>query len=87
MPESMLACMFVFADVDLTRLALQAGVDPVPDLLAEFLGHAGHPGDDLDRERAGEVLHDVEVVGIGLAQVVVDQFDDRLASATGSPAG
>ena len=31
-----------FTQVDLTRFALQALVDPVPDLLAEVLGHAGH---------------------------------------------
>ena len=86
MPESMLACMLSSLELDLPRLAMQALVDPVPDLLAELLGHAGHPGDHLDGERAGEVLHDVEVVGIGLAQVVLDEFDDGLASAPGWPA-
>ncbi len=78
--------MFVVVQLDLSRLAVQAGVDPVPDLLAEVLGHAGHPGDDLDRERPGEVLHDVEVVRIGLAQIVLDQLDDGFAAATGWPA-
>ena len=68
----------VVVELDLTRLAVQARVDPVPDLLAEVLGHPGHPGDDLDGERAGEVLHDVEVVRIGLAEVVLDELDDGL---------
>ena len=43
----------------------------MPQLLAVFLRHSGHPGDDFDRERTGEVLHDVEVVGINRAEVFV----------------
>jgi hypothetical protein len=42
--------------------------------LAVLRRHAGHRGDDLDREWPGEVLYDVEVVGIGLAQVLLDNF-------------
>ncbi len=59
----------------------------MPDLLAVFLGHTGHPGDDLHRERTGEVLHDVEVVGIDRAQVLVDHLDDRLALRLDRPGG
>jgi len=58
---------------------MQALVDPVPDLLTEVLRHAGHPRDDLNGEGTGEVLHDVEVVRIGLAEIVLDEFDDGLA--------
>ena len=75
----------VVVQLDLARLAMQASVDPVPDLLAEVLGHAGHPGDDLDGERAGEVLHDVEVVRIRLAEVVLDELDDGLALRLDGP--
>ena len=67
-----------FADLDLSRFAMQAGVDPVPDLLPGLLRHAGHPGDDLHRERGGEVLDDVELVGVDGAQILVDQLDHRL---------
>ena len=59
----------------------------MPHLLAVFLGHSGHPGDDLDRERSGEVLDDVEVIGIGLAQVLVDQLNDRLFLRLDGPRG
>ena len=44
--------------------------------LAVFLRHSGHRGDDFDGERSGEVLHDVELVGIGSVQVFVDEVDD-----------
>ena len=36
-------------------------VGPVPDLLAIGLGHAEDRGDDLHRERRGEVGHRVEL--------------------------
>ena len=77
----------VVVQIDLSRLAMQALVDPVPNLLAELLGHAGHPGDHLDGEWTGEVLHDVEVVGIGFGQVVLDEFDDRIALGLDGPRG
>ena len=50
----------------------------MPNLLAKVLGHARHPGDDLDRERAGEVLDDVELVRSGLTEVVLDQLRNSL---------
>jgi hypothetical protein len=71
--------------LELSGLDLQALVDPVPDLLAELLGDAGHPGDHLDRERTGEVLHHVEVVRIDLAEIVLDELDDGLALGLDGP--
>ena len=46
--------------LELARLAVEADVEPVADLLALALGHAEHPGDDLDGERRGEVGDGVE---------------------------
>ena len=66
---------------------MQAGVDPVPDLLTEFLGNAGHPGDDLDRKRSGEILDDVEILRIGLTQVVLDELDDGVPLRLDRPRG
>ena len=39
-------------------------VEPLADLLALALGHAEHPGDDLDGERRREVGHGVELVAV-----------------------
>lgn len=64
---------------------VQAGVDPVAHLLTVFLWHPGHPGDDLHRERSGEILHNIEVAGVDGAQVLVDHFDDRLVLRLNGP--
>ena len=70
MPASMPAC-----DVaDLTGLAVQALVEPEPDLLAVLLGHAEHPRDDLAGEQRREVLDDVESGRVELAEVVADDL-------------
>src|SRR5271165_4428130 len=74
-----------FADFDLARLPVQAGVNPVPYLLAVFLRHSGHRGDDFNGERPGEVLHDVELVRIGRAQVFVDDLNDCVVLRLNGP--
>src|ERR1700759_2038318 len=65
-----------FAELDLAWLPVQAGVNPVPYLLTVVRRHSGHRGDDFDRERPGEVLDDVEMIGIDRTQVFFDHFDD-----------
>ena len=66
--------------VDLAGLAVQRQVEPLADLLALALGHAEHPGDDLDGERRGEVGHGVEGVAVRRAGRAVgdDLADHRL---------
>ena len=64
MAGSMLACIACSLSLDLSGFAVQRVVDPVPNLLRHVLGHAEHAGDDLDGERAGEVLHGVEAVRV-----------------------
>ena len=60
--------------LNLTGLTTQRDVTPFPDLLAVFLGHAEHLGDHIDREQGGEILHHVEVIGVGRRHVAVDRL-------------
>jgi hypothetical protein len=43
---------------------MQTDVEPVSNLLSLSFGYAEHARDDLDRERATEVGHGVELVGL-----------------------
>ena len=70
------------------RLAVQRDVEPVADLLALALGHAEHPGDDLDRERRREVGHRVEArrgrrAGRGSSRITSRTIGSRAVIARG----
>ena len=74
--DSRTACCVLGARRDLARLALEAGVEPVADLLAFALGHAEHARDHLDREGRGEVGDRVE---LGRVVQRIEEAADDLA--------
>jgi hypothetical protein len=61
--------------VVLTRLTVQDQVEPVPKLLPLGDRDTQHPGDHLNRERRGELVHEVEPVP---ARELVEMADDDL---------
>ena len=74
------------ARLELARLAAQADVDLVPDLLALSLGDADHARDDLDGERPGELGDDVEFVRVAdrVEEAADDLADHRLERGDGA---
>ena len=73
-PVSRTACVVLRARLQLARIAVEAGVEPLADLLALAVGHAEQARDHLDGEQRGEVRDRVEPLGV--AQRVEEAADD-----------